>query len=64
VAGNGACFHPFPLTITPQPVQLHSLAGSACHDDGWQWLPLAEAVDAGVPAPVRKLCCRPKACAD
>ena len=48
-------FTHFRLTITPQPVQLHSLAGSACHDNGWQWLPLAEAVDAGVPAPVRKL---------
>ena len=39
-------FTHFRLTITPQPVQLQSLAGSACHDDGWQWLPLAEAVGA------------------
>lgn len=48
-------FTHFRLTITPQPVQLQQRLADSCHEDSWQWLPLADALDAGVPAPVRKL---------
>ncbi len=48
-------FTHFRLTITPQCVPLHRLAASHCAEDGQVWLPLTQALDAGVPAPVRKL---------
>ncbi len=48
-------FTHFRLTITPQCVPLQSLAASHCAEDGHVWLPLARALDAGVPTPVRKL---------
>lgn len=48
-------FTHFKLTITPQCVEVTRLAGEVCADNGWQWLPLATALDAGVPAPVRRL---------
>ena len=48
-------FTHFRLTITPQCVPLQRLAASRCAEDGHVWLPLARALDAGVPTPVRKL---------
>ncbi|MDC7692030.1 A/G-specific adenine glycosylase [Vogesella indigofera] len=48
-------FTHFRLTITPQCVPLQRLAASHCAEDGHVWLPLAQALDAGVPTPVRKL---------
>ena len=48
-------FTHFRLTITPQCVPLQCLTATHCADDSRIWLPLAEALDAGVPAPVRKL---------
>ncbi len=48
-------FTHFRLTITPQCVPLQRLAARHCAEDGQVWLPLAQALDAGVPAPVRKL---------
>ena len=48
-------FTHFRLTITPQCVPLQRLAAGHCAEDGHVWLPLAVALDAGVPAPVRKL---------
>lgn len=48
-------FTHFRLTITPQCVPLQRLAASHCAEDGHVWLPLVQALDAGVPTPVRKL---------
>ncbi|MFC3626258.1 A/G-specific adenine glycosylase [Vogesella amnigena] len=48
-------FTHFKLHITPQCVDVTRLSGTVCADAGWQWLPLRAALDAGVPAPVRRL---------
>lgn len=47
-------FTHYRLVITPQPVRVDRLDARAA-DEGGAWLPLAEAPDAGVPAPVRRL---------
>lgn len=51
-------FTHYRLIITPLPARLDGLNGGAAMEDNGQWLPLAEAPDAGVPAPVRRLLLR------
>ena len=48
-------FTHFRLIITPVPVRLDALASTRVQDSVGQWLPLAQAVDAGLPAPVKRL---------
>lgn len=48
-------FTHFRLIITPVPVRLDTLADSRVQDSAGQWLPLAQALEAGVPAPVKRL---------
>ena len=55
-------FTHFRLTLLP--VLCRVAPGMACHEAGWQWLPLAEAADAGVPTPIRKLIRRVASAAD
>ncbi|MBU3697702.1 A/G-specific adenine glycosylase [Dechloromonas sp.] len=55
-------FTHFRLTLLP--VLSRVAPGLACLEAGWQWLPLAEAADAGVPTPIRKLIRRVASAAD
>ncbi|WP_024301399.1 A/G-specific adenine glycosylase [Pseudogulbenkiania sp. MAI-1] len=48
-------FSHYRLIITPQPLRLDALDGRVAREENGGWLPLAEAPDAGVPAPVRRL---------
>ncbi|MBI3144255.1 MAG: A/G-specific adenine glycosylase [Pseudogulbenkiania sp.] len=48
-------FSHYRLIITPQPLRLDALAGRVAREENGGWLSLAEAPDAGVPAPVRRL---------
>ena len=43
------------LGLTLLPVLCRVVPGVRCQEAGWHWLPLAEAADAGVPTPIRKL---------
>lgn len=55
-------FTHFRLTLLP--VLCRVSPGMACQEAGWQWLPLADAADAGVPTPIRKLIRRVASAAD
>ena len=55
-------FTHFRLTLLP--VLCRVAPGMACQEAGWQWLPLADAADAGVPTPIRKLIRRVASAAD
>ena len=55
-------FTHFRLTLLP--VLCRVSPGMACQEAGWQWLPLADAADAGVPTPIRKLIRRLASAAD
>jgi hypothetical protein len=48
-------FTHFRLIITPVPVRLDTLASTRVQDSAGQWLPLAQALEAGLPAPVKRL---------
>lgn len=51
-------FTHFRLIITPQPVRIDRLAAAGVAEADGQWLDIDQAVDAGVPAPVRRLLLR------
>ena len=55
-------FTHFRLTLLP--VLCRVAPGKACQEAGWEWLPLADAADAGVPTPIRKLIRRVASAAD
>jgi len=48
-------FTHYRLIITPVPARLDTLSGSRVQDSAGQWLPLAQALEAGLPAPVKRL---------
>lgn len=48
-------FTHFRLIITPQPIRVDTLNGQLAREDAACWLPLADAAQAGVPAPVKRL---------
>ncbi|WP_083338942.1 A/G-specific adenine glycosylase [Chromobacterium sphagni] len=51
-------FTHFRLIITPQPARLDALRAAGASEPDGQWLQIDQAVDAGVPAPVRRLLLR------
>lgn len=48
-------FSHYRLIITPQPVHVDELSCLRVEEGAGQWLPLSEALDAGLPAPVKRL---------
>lgn len=51
-------FTHFRLIMTPQPIRLDALSAAAREGASGDWVALADAADAGVPAPVRRLLLR------
>jgi A/G-specific adenine glycosylase len=51
-------FTHFRLIITPQPVRIDQFRAAGVAEADGQWLDIDQAMDAGVPAPVRRLLLR------